>query len=152
MTTAQILTIVFSVLGVTGVAVSFYFGVILSLTTRIGKLENATECLPDIGEKVTRMYYRQELTDEIMVKQAAAQIHSPIHHERDDLVDKLKAGTLSPVEAKELIWRLELMLADNPTPGDRWGGAVLLVRAHEIADGKDARAPLPIGDLQHGHI
>jgi hypothetical protein len=117
------------------------FGYLVRLSTEVSAIQAAREVtcrehgnmlarIPEIEKQLERLVYRQQLSDDIVTKQAAAIIHSPIHVNRDELVDKLVEGTLTGPEAEELKWRLEQMLHEEPDNNKRLAAALLLVRVH----------------------
>lgn len=65
---------------------------------------------------------------------ATNDLHSPTHHERDALVDKLKARSISLEEMDELLPMLEEAIHKEARADARWAASVWLDRARIIRD------------------
>lgn len=153
------------------------FGYLVALTMRVGDVKTEfsrdieaikearkvtchehgrqLECLPDIREQLARLVYRQELEDKLMIRQAADAIHSPVHKDRDALMDKLVEGTLTRSEAKRLKKMLQEYIAEQPDRMLRWYACNALIRVqwelrdHLLAARSSREAPREFHHLRH---
>jgi hypothetical protein len=119
------------------------FGYLNRLSVSLAKVQKGHEdmckahqaCLdkvPVLEKALDRLTFRQEMSDEIVVKEGTAAVHSPTHIERDALLDKLSDKTITRPELAELRWRLELMGSDEPDPVKRLWAAMLLIRVRTM--------------------
>jgi hypothetical protein len=87
-----------------------------------------------MNERIARTEKDSEVFWKILEPHMAAIIHSPNHRERDELVDKLVAGTLVECEMKRTAELLEENIRENKDEGKRLASALLLARVKGLIE------------------
>ncbi len=100
----------------------------LYLAVKATTKEN-TDAKLRIAERLTTLEGKYEIFWKIIEPHLATIIHSPIHKERDELVNKLVSGTIELGETKTLIPMLQALIEENHNDQKRLAGALLLIRA-----------------------
>jgi hypothetical protein len=115
--------------------------------TKIADHSETLKCIPDLMRNQDRMLFRQETEDRVMLKQARDEIHSPTHHERDTLVDKmLLTKDITAAETTELIWRLELAMSQETEPYRKLYVGMLLTQAYMQQEHFDEKIRAKLGE------
>lgn len=110
-------TLVAAGISLLGLAIS-YFGFIMQITNRLTAVET-----------------RNEVFWKVLEPHMAAIIHSPMHKNRDDLVDRLINKTITLEQAEELICLLEENIKENHNEGKQLASALLLARTKGLIRG-----------------
>jgi hypothetical protein len=90
------------------------------------------DLLPEIKRSIDLLVYRHDLEDRMVLRDAAAAIHSP--HEsgpggRDELMDKLRDGQLTDPGELCTLWRMLRQYLDETTdPLNRWYASQAMTR------------------------
>lgn len=118
MDTLPVISLVISVLGLAAV----YFGFVGKINDKIDKL----------SERVTKAETNNEIFWKVLEPHMAAIIHSPVHKDRDELVDKLVNNTITIVEADTLTCLLEKNISDNNDSTKKLASAFFLARVKSL--------------------
>ena len=84
--------------------------------------------LPQLFLDVKGLMVYQGIVQKVIEPHLAKVLHSPIHVERDRLVDKLIVGNINLKEANELGVLLEQAIEEEENPDKRLAAAFLLAR------------------------
>jgi hypothetical protein len=92
----------------------------------------ALACLPEIRAQIAMLTKAQEVSWAVIAPHLANIIHSPVHKDRDSLVDGLIASRLNEDELLALRCELRLMLDSPESAGEkRLAGALILGRVEQ---------------------
>ena len=120
------------------------------LVERVTRMETRAEqlaVLPQMQRDIQRLIDGQEVFWKVVNKGLGDIIHSPVHVDRDNLVDKLIAGKLTYEGARKLDVLLEEMIEEEKdNPQKRLAGVLLLARTRMVqrqfeleVDGKECQ-------------
>jgi hypothetical protein len=107
-----------------------YFGYVRKTEVRLVKLEAVGDLNPiltEIRNRLTELEMTNKVFWKVMDPALAKIIHSPVHVERDALVDKMVAGCITKEELLELDMRLGAMLEEE-TGDIKFAGMLMRVR------------------------
>lgn len=115
------------------------FGYVLSMRSDITEIKTEHEALKGLAKKVESMESRLDTTCgemgvyfKMMDKYLAGIIHAPTHFERDELVEKMDAGTLTLPEASRLRVLLDEMMEEEEDTEMQLAGALAASRVEAI--------------------
>lgn len=129
-----------------------YYGFVVKVNGRLDKIESwietrkelrSLEKIDHLEECVHKMSADNDVFWKVIEPHLAKLIHSPVHRDRDALVEKLVRGTLTGVETYALVTELRMALDDPDWPPDKkLAGAMLLARVLATHDQRrDADGP-----------
>jgi hypothetical protein len=138
--------------------VALYFGFVLhvreDISTIMARCEHncrILETVPQIEAKLATLTANNAVFWKVLEPHLAGIIHSPVHKDRDFLVDEFMGGRLSGSDLLELHLLLTAMLTDENEPAKRLAAALLLARVEaQIAAGQHSW----VGghDGRHGYV
>jgi hypothetical protein len=95
--------------------------------------------VPDIEHKLDVLVGTTEVYFKMMDRYTTSIIHSPQHQERDELGDKLNAGTINCKEAHRLSELLAEMIADETNPEKKFAAILQHARVEALMFSMRAR-------------
>jgi hypothetical protein len=115
-----------------------YYGFVVKVNGRLDKIESwieqrkeilSNDRLKEMDARLSKLQSDGDVFWKVIEPHLANIIHSPIHRDRDTLVEKLVCGTLTGVETYALVTELRIALDDPDWPPDKkLAGALLLAR------------------------
>lgn len=138
MSTFQVTVIGIQIVLIIAAGVAAYYGFIARVNGRLDKLEAwvemrrelvSTDRIANIEGAVHKMSADNDVFWKVIEPHLANIIHSPVHRDRDRLIDKLVNGKLKKNETYQLITELRVALDDPDwSPDKKLAGALLLAR------------------------
>jgi hypothetical protein len=144
-----------SLLGVVCAIVLAIFGYVIILTNRIGDVDKKVEkiigqreitceehgkqlaCIPSMKQTLEGLAADNKRSWGVLDKYLASVIHSPIHKERDALMDRFKDGVLTSSEIIALRPMLEKFVEEEKDNGKKLAGALALMRLETMTPIKE---------------
>jgi hypothetical protein len=122
---SDILAILALVISVLGIAAT-YFGFVMKMSDRQSSFETK------VSERMAKVEANSDIFWKVLEPHMAAIIHSPIHRDRDELVDKLVHNCITISEASTLISMLEENIRENGDNSKKLASAFLLARVKAL--------------------
>lgn len=138
MTDAQMAIVGLQVLAIVIGGLVAYYGFVVKVNGRLDKIESwveqrkeilSNDRLKEMDERLAKLQSDGDVFWKVIEPHLANIIHSPVHRDRDKLVEKLVRGKLTGVESYALVTELRIALDDPDWPPDKkLAGALLLAR------------------------
>jgi hypothetical protein len=136
MTNAQLVIVALQLFALAIAGLVAYYGFVVKVNGRIDKIESWIEGRKEVvsAERINALetaIHKAQSDNEIFWKviepHLANIIHSPIHRNRDCLVEKLVDGELTKTETYALVTELRMALDDPDWPADKKLAASMLL-------------------------
>lgn len=130
-------------IGVTVAILVALFGYVINLSREVSKIQGERAitcvehgrllgCLPEMKKQIEKLVADNERSWSVLDKYLASVIHSPVHRDRDELMDRFKEGRLTEAEIERIKPMLEAFIKTETDSDKKLAGALAIMRLETI--------------------